>query len=98
MGRHILAPRHCARVDDLIQPLADLIRDTADLPAVRTAPAPVDPMNPRHDLPPIPDALRPAAERWATPPGTFDDEVLHTVRLGEVHADPPTWGGRGVRL
>ena len=92
-GRHVHAPRHLAAVPDLIQPLADLIRDTAGLPAVR-----VDPMNPRHDLPPIPPEMRDRASAWATPPGSFDDEVLRTVRLGEVRAEPPTWGGRGVRL
>lgn len=81
-GRHC-AGRHAARADDWPVPLADLIRDTGGLPAART-------------LPEVPAALHP--ERWATPPGTFDDEVLHTVRLGEVHAEPPTWGGRGVRL
>ena len=91
-GRHVSAPRHSAAVPDLIQPLADLIRDTADLPAVRTAPD----LPPARDLPAVPPQL--LREHWATPPGDFDAEVLHTVRLGEVHAEPPTWGGRGVRL
>ena len=93
-GRHARG-RHSAATIDLIQPLADLIRDTGGLPAVTPPP---DPMNPRADLPPIPPEFRDQAATWATPPGDFDAEILHTVRLGEIHAEPPTWGGRGVRL
>ena len=69
-------------------------RHTAEQPAIRMPER--APVIPRPELPEVPAQLHP--ETWATPPGTFDTEVLHTVRLGEIHAEPESWGGRGVQM
>lgn len=80
-GRHTRG-RHSAAVEDLIQPLDDLIRDTGGLPAIRHTPD-----GALH--PDVAAALR--ADTWATPPGDFDTEVLEEVRLGQIHDTPRAW-------
>ena len=103
-GRHTRG-RHSAATIDWPIPLADLWRDTGGIPRI-VEPIPEAPRATHQPPPPpaarIPLGLTLAADAtgatWATPPGDFDAEILHTVRLGEIHAEPPTWGGRGVRL
>lgn len=104
-GRHARGRHSAAVADDWPIPLDDLWRDTGGIPRI-VEPIPEAPRATRQ-APPllaarIPLGLALTADAtgatWATPPGDFDAEILHTVRLGEIRTEPPTWGGRGVRL